>query len=169
MSADLEAQLEEMGADYRALVGRLRAARTVSPRPTPPFAAPGSRRPAGMFRRVGLLTAATLFLAVCVALVIERRPAAADPGTIYTIAYAPTEAALSALVSAQRADGSWENDFVTCQNAAALRRGQDESARIAYRKAVRYLRSKGLSPLSDEQLRERAERAERDGAGRGRI
>lgn len=154
MNADLEAQLEEMGPEYRAVVSRLRSARTVSPR------APGLKRMdmderGGFARKLGYLLAASLFLAICFALFLERRPVARELGTVYTIAYAPTEEALEAIVASQRADGSWANDFLTCQNAAALRVGQGESARIAYKRAVRYLKSKGLAPLSDEQLRER--------------
>ncbi|MBQ6137808.1 MAG: hypothetical protein IJI73_10615, partial [Kiritimatiellae bacterium] len=66
-----------------------------------------------------------------------------------------------AILASQRADGSWTNDFITRQNAAALRRGESAAAKVAYRRAVRYLRSRGLSPLSDEELRDRGESAAR--------
>ena len=159
MNMDLEAQLGELGPDYRALVGRLRSARDVAPRAAPP-AALKAREPFPRPFRVGLLAAAALFAAICLAFVCERRPVPrATPASVYTIAYAPTEEDLCALVAAQRADGSWENDFLTRQNAAALRRGKTEELHVAYRRAVRYLRSKGLAPLTDEELLRRGESA----------
>ena len=45
------------------------------------------------------------------------------------------------------------------QNAAALRASEDARMKIAYRRAVRYLRSKGLNPLTDEELKLRGEYA----------
>ena len=156
MNADLEAQLEEMGPEYRAVVSRLRSARTVSPR------APGLKRMdmderGGFARKLGYLLAASLFLAICFALFLERRPVARELGTVYTIAYAPTEEALGIILASQRADGSWDNDFITRQNAAALRNVSDAKTQVAYRRAVRYLKSKGLAPLTDAELKSRGE------------
>ncbi len=71
----------------------------------------------------------------------------------YVLAYGG-EGSVDELVRTQRADGSWENDFLTRQNAAALR--GSERASVAYRKAVRYLRSRGLAPLPDDEFRARA-------------
>ena len=84
---------------------------------------------------------------------------------VYTIAYAPTDEALEAIVASQRADGSWSNDFITRQNAAALRASCDERMRIAYCRAVRYLRSRGLSPLTDDELKVRGKYAAKVLAG----
>ncbi|MBR1921790.1 MAG: hypothetical protein IJ829_07315, partial [Kiritimatiellae bacterium] len=92
-----------------------------------------------------------------------QSPAAAY--RVYTIAYAPTEEALEELVASQRADGSWGNDFLTRQNAAALRSSPDARMQIAYRRAVRYLRTKGLAPLSDGELKSRGEYAAKFLAG----
>ena len=70
-------------------------------------------------------------------------------------------ATVAAIVRTQHADGSWDNDFLTRQNAAALRAASGDAPRIAYRRAVRYLRAKGLTPLSDAELRARGDRAAR--------
>jgi hypothetical protein len=80
-----------------------------------------------------------------------RPRGAAAPPSDYTLAYAADARALDELVRTQRADGSWENDCLTRQNAAALRRSDDDAGRIAFRKAVRYLRSRGLAPLTEEE------------------
>ena len=157
MSRDLEEQLGEMGPGYQALVGRLRAARTVVPRAVSPLERLKTREPFFTFGRLGLLAAATLFIAIGFAILTQRNEAVSAVGTVYTVAYAPTEEALEAIVASQRADGSWENDFITCQNAAALRHGTDMGSRIAYKKAVRYLRAKGLAPLTDAELKARGE------------
>ena len=44
------------------------------------------------------------------------------------------------------------------QNAAALRKANDEASQIAYKRAVRYLRTKGLGPISDAELQERSDK-----------
>lgn len=160
MSHDLESTLEELGPSYRAVVGRLRAGREIEP---------AVRRPLPRFPRVaGVLIAASLFVALAFAFFGQeaartRRPYAA--AEIYTVAYAPTEEALEVIVASQRSDGSWSNDFLTQQNAAALRASSDARMRLAYRRAVRYLRSKGLSPLTDDELRERGAFAAKTLAG----
>ena len=85
-------------------------------------------------------------------------PAAApSPATPYTLALTPTPAAIDEIVRTQAADGSWANDFLTRQNAAALR--EVDATSVAYRKAVRYLRTKGLAPLTDDELHVLAARA----------
>ena len=53
---------------------------------------------------------------------------------------------ISEMIATQNPDGSWKNDFLTRRNAAALRVCGDPAARIAYKKAVRYLSFKGLLP-----------------------
>ena len=47
------------------------------------------------------------------------------------------------MLATQNPDGSWQNDFLTRRNAAALR--GIPAARVSYKKAVRYLNAKGLS------------------------
>ena len=161
MSADLEETLAELGPDYRKVVDRLRA----------PFAgdegrvdeARGARR-IGFLGPVATLLAASLavafawhFLSAPADAVAPGEPVCATGVARYTLALAPSAASVDEIVRTQSADGSWGNDFLTRQNAAALR--NVASARVAYCRALRYLRSKGLSPLSDAELRSRAAQA----------
>ena len=48
------------------------------------------------------------------------------------------------VISLQKADGSWNNDFLTKRNAAALKSCTAADARIAYKKAMRNLRLRGV-------------------------
>lgn len=151
MSRDLDNTIEELGPEYRAVVKRLRA--PFSPRPS-----------LGVGR---YLVAASAFLVLGLSV---WRYNAIDPDSssdsasavsaprVYTVAYASDEFALKAILDSQRNDGSWSNDYVTMQNAAALRRANDELSRIAYKRAVRYLRTKGLDPISDDELARRTSR-----------
>ena len=160
MNADLENTVEELGPAYRDVVARLRASREVEPTRIGPKAfAPGraSRSPVSYLAAASL--AAALALAVLYVAPRGGDAAAEVPLTVYTVAYAPTEEALELILASQRADGSWSNDFLTRQNAAALRASGDERMRVAYRRAVRYLRTKGLSPLTDAELKARGEYA----------
>lgn len=165
MNGDLESTLNELGPEYRDVVARLRSAREVEPSGTRAFSLPRTE----WWRRAGYLAAASL--AVALGLSIFMQDAANAPrepyagAKVYTIAYAPTEEALETIVASQRADGSWSNDFITRQNAAALRASDDARMKIAYRRAVRYLRSKGLSPLTDDELKVRGEYAAKVLAG----
>ncbi len=165
MNGDLESTLNELGPEYRDVVARLRSAREVEPSGTRAFSLPRTE----WWRRAGYLAAASL--AVALGLSIFMQDAANAPrepyagAKVYTIAYAPTEEALEIIVASQRADGSWSNDFITRQNAAALRASDDARMKIAYRRAVRYLRSKGLSPLTDDELKVRGEYAAKVLAG----
>ena len=165
MNGDLESTLNELGPEYRDVVARLKTAREVEPSGTRAFSLPRTE----WWRRAGYLAAASL--AVALGLSIFMQDAANAPrepyagAKVYTVAYAPTEEALEVIVASQRADGSWSNDFITRQNAAALRASDDARMKIAYRRAVRYLRSKGLSPLTDDELKVRGEYAAKVLAG----
>ena len=165
MNVDLESTLNELGPEYRAVVARLRSAREVEPSGTRAFSLPRTE----WWRHVGYLVAASLLVALGFSIFMQgaanapREPYAG--AKVYTVAYAPTEEALEIIVASQRADGSWTNDFITRQNAAALRASEDERMKIAYRRAVRYLRSKGLSPLTDDELKVRGEYAAKVLAG----
>ena len=165
MNGDLESTLNELGPEYRDVVARLRSAREVEPSGTRAFSLPRTE----WWRRAGYLAAASL--AVALGLSIFMQDAANAPrepyagAKVYTVAYDPTEEALEVIVASQRADGSWANDFITRQNAAALRASDDARMKIAYRRAVRYLRSKGLSPLTDDELKVRGEYAAKVLAG----
>ena len=165
MNGDLEKTLNELGPEYRDVVARLRSAREVEPSGTRAFSLPRTE----WWRHVGYLVAASLLVALGLSIFMQdaanapREPYAGVK--VYTVAYAPTEEALEVIVASQRADGSWTNDFITRQNAAALRASEDARMKIAYRRAVRYLRSKGLAPLTDEELKLRGEYAARAIAG----
>ena len=125
MNEDLEKTLDEMGAEYRAVVARLRNA----------LEAGETRR-----RRQILpyLAAASLLAALCLSALLQPPSAAVRPR------YGAREYHMSVgeMVATQNPDGSWQNDFLTRRNAAALRNCPD--ARVAYKKAVRYLAAKGL-------------------------
>ena len=155
MTRDLEDTLKELGPEYRPVVNRLRA----------PFADSRVQRRPCRNRVVPYLLAASLLLVLSFAVWSvtsgsgdseflasgsSRAPA------VYTVAYASDEFALRAIIDSQRSDGSWSNDYLTMQNAAALRRAHDEASQIAYKRAVRYLRTKGLGPISEDELKRRS-------------
>ena len=48
------------------------------------------------------------------------------------------------MIATQNPDGSWQNDFLTRRNAAALKVCGDPAAQIAYKKAMRNLRARGV-------------------------
>jgi len=158
MNADLEKTLDELGPSYRDMVLEMKAAPEAEPagRTFAPFGASAQRSTSS---RVPYLVAAALVALVALAVVVRSAfvPAgavASARGNPYTLAYGgASESAVDEMLRTQRPDGSWANDFITRQNAAALR--GVASASVAYRRAVRYLRSKGLSPLSPDELRER--------------
>ena len=170
MNGDLEKTLDELGPEYRAVVARLKVAREVEPSTRHQWRSHESTSPAlpgagTLFRRAGYLAAASLLVALGLSIFLQdaaQSPRAPYAGAkVYTVAYAPTPEALEQIVASQRTDGSWANDFLTQQNAAALRASPDARLHLAYRRAVRYLRSKGLSPLTDEELSARASCAAR--------
>ena len=132
MSRDLEEQLSEMGPEYRAVVLRLRAARE----------AQGIRDQGSGIR--GWLVAASLFLLVGLGIFF----ATSRPRNLVTSqpAYGAHEYQMDVLemIATQNPDGSWKNDFLTRRNAAALKVCCDPGAQIAYKKAVRNLRLRGI-------------------------
>lgn len=143
MNKDLQATLDELGPEYHRLVREMRA-------PFEPERAGARRIPVW---KIGYLAAALLLVVLgLVAIFCPVHTASRPAPHIYTIAYADTPDSLQAIVAAQRADGSWENDFLTRQNAAALQNDTDPKARIAYLRAVRYLRKKGLAPFSVQEF-----------------
>ena len=48
------------------------------------------------------------------------------------------------MIASQNPDGSWANDFLTRRNAEVLRTSDDPEARVAYKKAMRNLRFRGM-------------------------
>ena len=53
-------------------------------------------------------------------------------------------ATVAEMIATQNPDGSWQNDFLTRRNAAALKVCGDPAAQIAYKKAMRNLRARGV-------------------------
>jgi hypothetical protein len=146
MNADLDRHLDELGPEYRRIVERLVASRA---------ACEAKRRRTIRLKSFALASAAAvaLFLAVGV---VCRGPSAAekvytvrasDAASEYLIAHARNDEAVKELVRTQRADGGWGSDFLTRQNTLALSRASSPEARLAYRKALRNMRLKGLSGL----------------------
>ena len=166
MTRDLEETLKELGPGYREVVDRLVAAFRPADAKSVATSAPrrvAPARPQQAARRghatgwsVAYLVAASLLVFVGLGVVFcspRRTPAA---GRVYTVcASAPiNEYALAAvggddavreIIRTQNPDGSWQNDFLTRQNAAALMGVADEEAKVAFKKAVRNLRVRGIA------------------------
>ena len=136
MSRDLEEQLDEMGPEYRAVVMRLRAARE---------AVQGIGDQGSGIR--GWLIAASLLVILGLSVFFST----SQPLSLSTSqpAYGAHEykMGVAEMIATQNPDGSWKNDFLTRRNAAALKGSTDPAARIAYKKAARYLSFKGLLPV----------------------
>lgn len=147
MTKDLEETLNELGPEYRSVVGRLRA----------PFAPP-RRSPLPYLLAASLIAVVGFSIWCLPGSECRREGSVASAPRVYTVAYANDEYALQAIVDSQQSDGSWSNDYLTMQNAAALRKAGDAASQIAYKRAVRYLRTKGLDPISDAELRQRSVR-----------
>ena len=148
MTKDLEETLAEMGPAYRAVVDRLVAGAEAEPRPgrhLPVF--PVRSR---VFRRQSLLAAASLLILLGLGVVFLRHgeppDAAQTSGAAheYCLAETPDGEAVAEMIRTQNADGSWCNDFLTRRNAAALAHCSLAEARVAYKKAMRNLRVRGL-------------------------
>ena len=135
MNRDLEEQLDEMGPEYRAVVVRLRAAHEAQ-----------GNRGQGIGNR-GWLVAASLLVILGLGVFFSTsqplNPSTSQP------AYGAHEYQMDVaeMIATQNPDGSWKNDFLTRRNAAALRVCDDPAARIAYKKALRYLSFRGLLPV----------------------
>lgn len=140
MTKDLEDTLLELGPGYPELVARMKKA----------CGDPFRVRRKFPFCRVAVssLAAASVAVAVSVAFMSgEKRPRNVDPSNPYMLAFSSSA---ESVARAQRPDGSWGSDYLTRQNAAALRAA--DPASVQYKKAVRYLRSRGLSPMSAEEF-----------------
>ena len=156
MTQDLEETLQELGDGYRPVVDRLLAAYRL-PDAGPEASAEAERRP--MKRKasavawgVAMLAAASLVAFLGFGLVFRSEPPASRVYTVrasdaaheYMLAIVRDDNAVQEMIRTQRADGGWGSDFLTRQNAAALRLCKGEDARIAYRRAMRNLRIRGV-------------------------
>ena len=151
MSEDLENTLREMGPECRAVVARLTGAATAEDarRETEDGRGPETRDVRRGFASEVLclkpyLTAASLLVLLGLGVFLlgrkDLRRETSDAG------YGAREYRLTVdeMIATQNADGSWQNDFLTRRNAEALRVCGAPSARVAYKKAMRNLRSKGV-------------------------
>ena len=139
MTNDLERTLGELPAGCRDVVARLRASAEVSPRAVA----------VGRWRPVPLATAAALAAALLGVAAFFASDRASETRRLkgpreYVLAAQPSADAALEIVRLQKADGSWQNDFLTRRNAAALKTCPDARAQLAYRKAMRNLRVRGL-------------------------
>ena len=144
MSRDLEETLAGMGPEYRAVVARLRGAREAADFRRDTFDAGRRGFVSEVFRLKSYLTAASLLvifgLGVFFATSQPRNLATSQP------VYGAHEYQMDVLemIATQNPDGSWKNDFLTRRNAAALKVCGDPAAQVAYKKAVRNLRVRGI-------------------------
>ena len=142
MNADLEEQLAGLGPGYRRTVDRLLRAAEIAPRRAAP-------RPARHFLWAA---SALLVLALAGAWLGVRRagvPRRGEPARRVPREYALAErgdaAAVREIIATQRPDGGWGSDFLTRRNADALSRSELPAARVAYKRALRNLRVRGLA------------------------
>ena len=131
MSRDLDEQLDEMGPEYRAVVARLRMAQSAG------------KGEEGTGNRGWLVAASLLILVGLGVTFLGRQDFRLETKDVR---FAPREyrASVPEMIATQNPDGSWKNDFLTRRNAAALRASSDPAAQIAYKKAMRNLRTRGI-------------------------
>ena len=143
MSRDLEEQLDEMGPEYRKLVARLKDGATAED------LRPEMRDEKRGFasKVLGLksyLTAASLLVFAGLGVVFLWRKDFRHETEDMRLAPREYRASIPEMIATQNPDGSWKNDFLTRRNAAALKVCGDPAAQVAYKKAMRNLRSRGV-------------------------
>ena len=144
MSRDLEEQLSEMDPEYGTVVMRLRGAREAEDFSRETLDVRRRGFVSKVFRLRFYLTAASLLVFAGLGVFFlgrqDFRRETED------ISFAPPEyrASVSEMIATQNPDGSWRNDFLTRHNAAALKVCDNPAAQIAYKKAVRNLRLRGI-------------------------
>ena len=168
MTEDLEETLRELGPGYREVADRLVAAfrpadakavaASAPRRAAAPVHKPSARRGRVVGWSVAYLVAASLLVFVGLGVVFRgggprgARPAgrvftvrASAPMNEYALAAVGGDDAVREIIRTQNPDGSWQNDFLTRRNAAALMGLADEEAKVAFKKAVRNLRVRGVA------------------------
>ncbi len=153
MTKDLEETLDEMGPGYREVVDRLLSA--YRPAERPPESMRRERRGHLAGWTISYLAAASLLVFLGLGVVFRSPRAESPKAKVYTVrattaeneyrlALMRNDAAVQEMIRTQNPDGSWKNDFLTRQNAAALMGRSDPASQVAYKKAVRNLRVRGL-------------------------
>lgn len=154
MSEDLDRTLNELGVEYVSVVARLKTLREVEP-----AGRVHARKRKWLFR-IGSAIAASLIIAAALAVFFNGPEAScnhasqpsANSRMPYMLAFSASDkSVLEEIKRTQNPDGSWMNDSLTRQNAAVLKKFDGKS--LSYRKAARYLRFKGIPPLSDSEFR----------------
>lgn len=153
MSEDLDRTLNELGAEYVSVVARLKTLREVEP------AGRAYSRKRKWLSWTASAVAASLIIAAALAVFFNGPEASchasqssANSRMPYMLAFSASDKdVLEEIKRTQNPDGSWMNDTLTRQNAAVLKKFDGKS--IACRKAARYLRLKGIPPLSDSEFR----------------
>lgn len=150
MTKDLDETLRELGDEYRPVIDRLLAAYTPPQRPFAPQPSAG-RTASAVAWGVALLAAASLMAFLGFGLVFRNAAPTkvyavrvSDAAREYQLAVIRDDKAVQEMIRTQRADGGWGSDFLTRQNAEALRFCSGEEAQVAYRRAARNLRIRGL-------------------------
>lgn len=139
MTEDLAETLHELGPGYRDVAARLYAAREL------PCRMRRFRAPPGHCWLAAASVAAVVGFAALFALAPSGGGLPIDSfGGEYRLALVADEAAIGEIIRTQNADGSWKNDFLTKRNATALKSCPAADARIAYKKAMRNLRLRGV-------------------------
>jgi len=139
MNRDLDNLLHEMGPEYRTMVSAMTRA----------FDKSEVRSPLSVRWAAAGIAAAAVLLLLGIAFVFRGEPErvytvkASSVANEYLLATIRNDEAVKEMIRTQKTDGGWRNDFLTRQNAAALRLCSSAEAKIAYKKAVRNLRSKG--------------------------
>ncbi|MBR2921356.1 MAG: hypothetical protein IKC27_08390 [Kiritimatiellae bacterium] len=154
MSEDLDRTLNELGVEYVSVVARLKTLREVVP------AGRAHARKRKWLSWTASAVAASLIIAAALAVFFNGPEAScnhasqssANSRMPYMLAFSASDKdVLEEIKRTQNPDGSWMNDSLTRQNAAVLKKFDGKS--IACRKAARYLRFKGIPPLSDSEFR----------------
>ena len=147
MSRDLEESLEELGPEARAVVARLKAGREVEDvRRETEDGGLASRVFRLMSFRRSCLAAASLLLILGLIAVFRTSNIKRQTSNPELAARAPRPYTLSVeeMIATQNPDGSWANDFLTRRNAAILAKSDARAAQIAYKRAMRNLRVRGV-------------------------
>ena len=96
-----------------------------------------------------LAAAALVAVAACgIAASLWRGQSPASPHpSAFQLASVGDAAAVAEILRTQNADGSWQTDFLTRQNARLLASVDSPAASLARRRALRNLRVRGLAEL----------------------